>query len=564
MNETTVPLKPTPAPVVPAVPGGRGRMLAAIVCATTSVVLFQFYGSAVRGYVNTSSLFWWWVSQWLDPNADAGHGWLILGLSAWLLWRNVRKVRNESSPVGSGWPPLAAMTGGLMLHAIGYAAQQGRVSILGLLLLTWGIVRLWGGKKWGRAALFPIGFMVFAIPINALDSIGFWLRVWVVDASGAIARAAGLAVLQSGTQLLAPDGRYNYDVAAACSGVRSLTAMMALSCVAGYLNFSGWGRRAMVLFITLPLVYLGNVARIAVIIFAAERGGPEWGDIAHEVMGYGVFAIVLFGVLGAISLLRGHWRESQLAPDLRGEPNTDTMAKAFRGTTSPAVIAGAVVALALGEMVFLDHLSKLPGRGAAGVALAADGRNPVDLPAFIGTEWIGRRVEVSAVERAILPEDTGYSRKNYVRISNRNDQVFFSVVLSGRDRTSIHRPELCLVGQGWTVVGRSEHHFRSGGGAGLGFSASVLRVNREVQKAGRKETIPQMVVYWFVSSDAVVGRHWQMFLHDAWNRVFRARADRWAYVLLQTDAADGDAAALERLQSVINHVVPVLQPVASK
>ena len=71
--------------------------------------------------------------------------------------------------------------------------------------------------------------MLFAIPINVLDSIGFWLRVWVVDASGAIARGAGIAVLQSGTQLVAPDGKYNYDVAAACSGIRSLTAMAALS-----------------------------------------------------------------------------------------------------------------------------------------------------------------------------------------------------------------------------------------------------------------------------------------------------------------------------------------------
>ena len=65
--------------------------------------------------------------------------------------------------------------------------------------------------------------------------------------------------------------------------------------------------------------------------------------------------------------------------------------------------------------------------------LAADGLNPVELPAFLGTEWIGQRVEVSAVEREILPADTGFSRKNYAYVADRKQDVFLSIVLSGRD-----------------------------------------------------------------------------------------------------------------------------------
>ena len=43
---------------------------------------------------------------------------------------------------------------------------------------------------------------------------------------------------------------------------------------------------------------------------------------------------------------------------------------------------------------------------------------------------------------------------------------------------------------------------------------------------------------------------------DAWQRVTQARADRWAYVLMQTDAADGEAAAMARLQTVIDGALP--------
>ncbi len=136
------------------------------------------------------------------------------------------------------------MTGGLALHVLGFVAEQSRVSILGLLLYSWGVVTLGGGSRWGRAAMFPFALPGIAIPMNVLDSAGFWLRMWVVDASHAVSHGLGIAVIKSGTQLLAPDGSYDYDVAAACSGVRSLTALAAIALLIGYLRFRPWFVRA--------------------------------------------------------------------------------------------------------------------------------------------------------------------------------------------------------------------------------------------------------------------------------------------------------------------------------
>ena len=42
-----------------------------------------------------------------------------------------------------------------------------------------------------------------------------------------------------------------------------------------------------------------------------------------------------------------------------------------------------VVLLAIAEMVFLRALADAPPRGGVGVVLAADGQNPIDLPAFV-------------------------------------------------------------------------------------------------------------------------------------------------------------------------------------
>ena len=539
-----------------------GGWVPAIGIGLGAVALLHGWGNPVRGYIDTASLFHWWFSQLLNPASESEHGWLILGLGGWLLWRNVRAARGNTGDGGAVWPAAGALAGGLALHVVGFVAQQTRISIVGFLLILWGILRLGGGRRWGRAAAFPLAFLVFAIPVNVLESVGFWLRVWVVDASSAIARGAGIAVLRNGTQLLAPDGSYNYDVAAACSGVRSLTALAALSLLAGYLSFRGAGRRMIVFIACLPLVYLGNVARIVVIVFAAQAGGPRWGDVAHEVMGYGVFAIVLGGVLGWASLLGRLLPErsapgmevvfpQNASPDELGEQTGRPVAKAW-------LLAAGFLTLASGAAAFLHGVAARPAGGAAGVALSAGGINPVELPAFLGTEWIGRSAEVSAVEREILPADTGYSRKTYVAVADPRRQVFFSVVLSGRDRTSIHRPELCLVGQGWTIVESERRSLAVAGATETAAAGSIpvtlLRVRRELPTPRGRESVPQLVAYFFAGPDGPVGGHADMVRRDAWNRVRHVRADRWAYVLLQTDARDGDAPALARMEEVLRGV----------
>jgi EpsI family protein len=551
---------------------------APIVSALVGFCLFQFFGNAARGYVDTPSLFWWWISQWMDPQADTEHGWLILALSGWLFWRNLneppRRGRNsaaanadltiprseEDSPAGSNSAgavlPLLGMMMALVLHAVGFVAQQSRISILALLIFSWAVVAL-ANRRWGRAAAFPLAFMVFAIPLNVLDSIGFWLRLGVIDASALFARTVGIDVVQTGTQLFAADGRFQYDVAAACSGVRSLMALSALSLLIGYVNFRSFSRRGLMLVLCFPLTYLGNVARVAMIIVAAQLGGPEWGDRIHNLMGYGVFVLVLGGVLLAVAAVRRYLPEAPLSESSVASSVGTRSQSPLRGARLAAwsVVTGMVVA----EMVFLANISSALSRGGAGVQLDASGANPVALPAFVGTEWIGRQTEVSAVERSILPADTGFSRRTYVSVTDRSHAVFLSIVLSGSDRTSIHRPELCLVGQGWTVSSSTPHAFIFPAGGGIEVPATLLRTSLVEPVHHRK--LQALIAYWFVSSDGVVATHWQRFWRDAWARLRHGRVDRWAYVLVQTDAQDGEAVALARMQAVLSETVPQFQRV---
>ncbi len=529
--------------------------LPVLACAAAGLVVFQFFGNATRGYIETRSVFWWWGWQWFNPGSETQHGPVVAAVAAWLFWRNARRTRAvaEARPARAA---AVAMLVALILHVAGYAMQQTRVSIVALLVFAWGVIALAdhcrsGGASWSRAAVFPLGFMLLAIPFGFLDTLGFYLRLGVVGTVSALAHAGGIDVARNGTQLFSPDGAFQYDVAAACSGVRSFVALLAMALLTGYLGLRSWWRRAALVLLCVPFVFAGNVARIGAIVLAGEWFGHAAGERVHDWSGWVVFAVVFALVLGAARLLREKTEE----PANSGAASSGGAGVYGMAAKRALLPVAVVVCIGAGAAIFATvRLDARSVRALAGVRLAADGVNPAPLPPFLGMSWGGRDVEVSAVERELLPPDTGFARKNYTRLANPRDaQVFFSIVLSGRDRTSIHRPEICLVGQGWTIRKRSAAQFRLPDGTML--KGTLLNIEREVvAKKGQATTVatvPAVFVYWFAGSDGVEASHAGMLWRGAYDRLFHLRADRWAYVVAQSAAFDGEEAALARIGEVI-------------
>jgi exosortase len=273
------------------------------------LALFQFLGNSTFGYSHGSSLFGWMLMAYNGQgvSGDDAYGNLIPFLVAGLFWWK----RNEllALPLKM-WPPALLIVGfGLLMHIASYLIQEPRFSVVAMFIGIYGLTGLAWGPAWLRHSSFPFFLFIFCVPTAVvLEPITFPLRILVSTLVEWIAHyILGIGVLRMGTQLFDPLGTYQYDVAAACSGIRSLTAIFLFATVCGFVMFRSPGKRLLMMSLAVPFAILGNLLRMLLIIIAAVMGGQEWGNYVHEstLISLVPYLPVFLGLLLVVRWLEG-------------------------------------------------------------------------------------------------------------------------------------------------------------------------------------------------------------------------------------------------------------------
>jgi exosortase len=283
------------------------------------VALFHLLGNSSFGYIDTPSMFVW-LGALYDANPDDALGYFVLPLIAALIYRQ----RDEFMPLTKQpWAPALGLLGlAVSLHFAGFLIQQARVSLMGFCLGLYGLTGLFWGRDWMRKSAYPFALLVFAVPITAYtDGLTFHLRLLVTKiAAGFCTEVLHLSLIREGTTVfhLPPDGGkgFEFDVAPACSGIRSLTVVFLLAAVFGYLWLNAWWRRGILLAAALPLALLGNVTRLITVFVVGEARGSEAGLAIETKLGFVTFLVALGGVV-----LLARWLDDQ--PKVPAEISAD-------------------------------------------------------------------------------------------------------------------------------------------------------------------------------------------------------------------------------------------------
>jgi len=279
------------------------------------VALFVFLGNATVHYLDFRSLPAWMYNIYTSPKADDGHGLLIPFVVLALYWWKRKELVSE--PPGLWWPALWLILIGLGLHILGFKAQQQRLSVIGFFLGLYGLTGLAWGRHWLKTSFFPFFLLAFCVPVGEYGgTLTLPLRL-LVSRIVEVAAHLGLApeLVREGTQLF--DGSqhtFAYEVAAACSGIRSLVALLALTTIYGFINFKSPWKRIVMMLVAVPLAVLGNVVRLCFTVAVAETFGQRAGSAVETDFGFITFAVAV-----GCSFLVAHWLEGNPA----GRPLTD-------------------------------------------------------------------------------------------------------------------------------------------------------------------------------------------------------------------------------------------------
>ena len=178
------------------------------------------------------------VSDLIDgpwQTEQEGHGPLIIAASLWLVVAVARALKDdrEAGPAPVlGWAILLV---GLVLMFLA-RIQQGVLAaeFVSLILVITGSVFITGGWPLFRVLAFPIGFLVFAIPMPdwLIDGATVPLKVFISDIVARVLYALGFPVAQNGVMIMI--GTYQLLVKDACSGMNSIFALSAIGVFYAY------------------------------------------------------------------------------------------------------------------------------------------------------------------------------------------------------------------------------------------------------------------------------------------------------------------------------------------
>jgi exosortase len=282
------------------------------------VALFAFLGNATFDAGYTPALPAWMFYIYMDPALDEGHGLLIPFVVLGLYWWKRKDL--VAGPLGLWWPALGMIVVALLLHLIGFKAEEQRLSVLGFLLGLYALTGLAWGWHWLKASFFPFFLLAFCMPIGEFAvHLTMPMRLLVARIVEVVAHL-GLSpdLIRDGTQLFDSQHTFAYEVAAACSGIRSLVALLALTTIYGFIIFKSPWKRAVMMLVSVPLAIFGNVVRLCFTIAVAETFGQGAGKAVETDAGFLTFAVAI-GCAFAIS----RWLEKgEPQPSLAEKPVT--------------------------------------------------------------------------------------------------------------------------------------------------------------------------------------------------------------------------------------------------
>jgi exosortase len=251
------------------------------------------------------------ISDWLNDD-NYSHGFLVPLIAGYMIWLEKDYLKNtKSKPSILGFMVLICGMGIFVIGNIGAELFMMRFSII---VTIFGLAIYIFGNIVGRKIAFPLLYLVFMIPLPAIlwNHVAFPLQLFAAKLSANAIIALGIPVLRHGNILELSNT--TLEVVDACSGLRSLTSLLALSAAFAYIAPLKKKSDKLVLFFSAVPIAVGvNILRLSITAIMAQYIGPELAQgFLHDFSGLLVFFVALFLFFSVYSVMNKFQKKNKI------------------------------------------------------------------------------------------------------------------------------------------------------------------------------------------------------------------------------------------------------------
>jgi exosortase len=229
------------------------------------------------------------VRAWISL-PDAAHGILIAPVAIWLAWRS----GPVADPRPARWTGSALVLMAVLANLFGRVAGVETIPRAAFLLALGGLTLWFAGWRQVLAWWLPFLLMALTIPLpeSIIASMTLPLQEVAAKMGAAMLSWRHIPVLLSGNVIRLPG--HTLFVSEACSGLRSLTALLSMAILVGALFLKYPISRILMVALAVGLAIFVNGIRIFMTGFLVFFVDPKLGEgFMHLTEGYLLFLISL-------------------------------------------------------------------------------------------------------------------------------------------------------------------------------------------------------------------------------------------------------------------------------
>ena len=248
-------------------------------------------------------LVYWPTFIWMNARFDEAesyysHGYLVPLVFAYLIWKKKDELRKCAiKPFDLA---LLIFVPALLIHLLAYFFEINFVSGFTLIAAVFGLVLYLYGTAITKKIIFPISFLIFAVPLPQvmIINISFKMKMMAASAATAIVNLMGIHAVRDGSIVYLKSDT-SLTIGSPCSGLSSLIALTALGALYAYIVKMSRARKIMLFLLSIPIALAANILRIVLLLVVgfAYDAKVATGPFVH---GFLAFLLYVFAFAGLI------------------------------------------------------------------------------------------------------------------------------------------------------------------------------------------------------------------------------------------------------------------------